>query len=311
MLIKLKWIYKVKTNKFGRVLKNKASLVAQGFRHEEGIDFDESFTPVARIEAIRIFVANVANKNMTIFQMDVKTTFLNSELKEETNDELTEKELKQIEADVQAIQTTLLCLHENIYAAVDMFHQDQPSPSTYMQQPLPNNNNYNLQPPFNQNYMQQLMPNPEDIIDPTTAMIMALVLMAKAFKFNYSTPTNNNQRMLSDPCNRKIAQLGMNMGQYRHMQMVGGNGIANQNPNRNGNDVAVRVEGNAVRNNVDLDEIEEVNEKCILMANLQRASTSGTQTNKAPFYDSDESAEVHNYDNCYDNEIFNMFTQEE
>ncbi|GJS83889.1 retrovirus-related pol polyprotein from transposon TNT 1-94 [Tanacetum coccineum] len=83
MLIKLKWIYKVKIDKFGGVLKNKARLVAQGFRQEEGINFEESFAPVARIEAIRIFVANAANKNMMIFQMDVKTAFLNGELKEE------------------------------------------------------------------------------------------------------------------------------------------------------------------------------------------------------------------------------------
>ncbi|GJT30922.1 retrovirus-related pol polyprotein from transposon TNT 1-94 [Tanacetum coccineum] len=82
-LIKLKWIYKVKTDEFGGVLKNKARLVAQGFRQEEGIDFEESFVPVARIEAIRIFVANAAYKNMTIYQMDVKTAFLNGELKEE------------------------------------------------------------------------------------------------------------------------------------------------------------------------------------------------------------------------------------
>nr|GEW96311.1 retrovirus-related Pol polyprotein from transposon TNT 1-94 [Tanacetum cinerariifolium] len=82
-LINLKWIYKVRTDEFGRVLKNKARLVAQGFRQKEGIDFEVSFSSVARIEAIRIFVANVAHKNMTIFQMDVKTTFLNGELKEE------------------------------------------------------------------------------------------------------------------------------------------------------------------------------------------------------------------------------------
>nr|GFC81645.1 hypothetical protein [Tanacetum cinerariifolium] len=61
----------------------------------------------------------------------------------------------------------------------------------------------------------------------------------------------------------------------------------------------------------DLDKIEEVNANCILMANLQQASTSGTQTDKAPVYDSDGSAEVHDYENCNDNEIFNMFTQEE
>nr|GEV87066.1 copia protein [Tanacetum cinerariifolium] len=83
MLIKLKWIYKVKTDEFDEVLKNKARLVAQGFRQEEGIDFKESFTTVARIEAIRIFIANAANKNMIIFQMDIKMEFLNGELKEE------------------------------------------------------------------------------------------------------------------------------------------------------------------------------------------------------------------------------------
>ncbi|GJY81483.1 retrovirus-related pol polyprotein from transposon TNT 1-94 [Tanacetum coccineum] len=83
LLIKLKWIYKVKTDEFGRVLKNTARLVAQGFRQEDGINFEESFASVARIEAIRIFVANAAFKNMIIFQMDVKTAFLNGELKEE------------------------------------------------------------------------------------------------------------------------------------------------------------------------------------------------------------------------------------
>nr|GEY57410.1 putative reverse transcriptase domain-containing protein [Tanacetum cinerariifolium] len=202
------------------------------------------------------------------------------------------------------------------------------------------------QPSFNQNYMQQLMPNPKDITDPTTAMNMALVLMAKAFKLNYSTPTNNNQRISSNPRNRQIAQLGMNMGQVRQMQMVG----ENANQNGNGNLVAARAEGNAVGQNgnqircynckgvghyarnctvrprrrdaaylqtqlliaqkeeakirlqakefdlmaatVDLNEIKEVNANCILMANLQQASTSDTQSDKAPIYDSDGSAEV-------------------
>ncbi|GJZ99643.1 retrovirus-related pol polyprotein from transposon TNT 1-94 [Tanacetum coccineum] len=83
MLIKLKWIFKVKTDEFRGVLKNKARLVAQGFRKEEGINFEESFAPIAKIKAIRIFVANAANKNMMIYQMDVKTAFLNGELKEE------------------------------------------------------------------------------------------------------------------------------------------------------------------------------------------------------------------------------------
>nr|GFB32849.1 hypothetical protein [Tanacetum cinerariifolium] len=206
--------------------------------------------------------------------------------------------------------------------------------------------------------MQQPMLNPEDITDPTTAMNMALTLMAKAFKLNYSTLTNNNQRISSNPRNRQIAQPGINMGQDRQMMMVGGNsgnqfrqynrqnvgnlngligvsGNANQNPNGNGNLVAARAEGNATGHNgnqircynfrgvghfarnctvrpsrrdaaylqtqlliaqkeeagiqlqaeefdfmaavSDLDEIEEVNANCILMANLQQASTSVEQ----------------------------------
>nr|GFA61385.1 retrovirus-related Pol polyprotein from transposon TNT 1-94 [Tanacetum cinerariifolium] len=82
MIIALKWIYKVKLDEYGDVLKNKARLVAKGYRKEEGIDFEESFAPVARIEAIRIFIANAASRNITVYQMDVKTAFLNGELKE-------------------------------------------------------------------------------------------------------------------------------------------------------------------------------------------------------------------------------------
>nr|GEY42671.1 hypothetical protein [Tanacetum cinerariifolium] len=91
------------------------------------------------------------------------------------------------------------------------------------------------------------MKNPEDITDPTTAINMALLLMAKAFKLNYSTPTNNNQRISSNPRNRQIAQPGMNMGQDRQMQMIGGNRIQNQIGN--GNLVAAHAEGNAAGQN--------------------------------------------------------------
>ncbi|GKB44211.1 retrovirus-related pol polyprotein from transposon TNT 1-94 [Tanacetum coccineum] len=80
MLIKLKWIFKVKKDECGGVLKNKARLVAKGYQQEEGIEFEELFEPVSRIEAIHIFNVNTATKNMTIYLMDVKTTFLNGEL---------------------------------------------------------------------------------------------------------------------------------------------------------------------------------------------------------------------------------------
>nr|GEV56934.1 hypothetical protein [Tanacetum cinerariifolium] len=294
----------------------------------------------------------------------------------ETDDELTEKELKQIEVDGQAIQTILFSLPEYIYAVVDscetaqeiwlqvqqmmkgsnigiqekkakLFNEwerftsnEGESIESYyhhflkLMNDLKRNKHFpkkiasnlkflnNLQPEWSwhvtilhqtkdlyttdytqlydflkynqkENYMQQPMPNPKDITDPTTVMNMALALMDKAFKLNYSTPTNNNQRISSNPRNRQIAQPG------------------NVNHNGNGNLVAARAKGNATGHNSDLDEIEEVNANCILMANLQQASTLGTQTDKAPVYDSDGSAEVHDYENCNDNEIFNMFTQEE
>nr|GEV66223.1 hypothetical protein [Tanacetum cinerariifolium] len=306
----------------------------------------------------------------------------------QTDDELTKNELKQIEADDQAIQTILLSLLEDIYAAVDReegqvvqrmgktkdlhtadytqlydflkYNQKEVDELkaerlAKIQDPLTlmaNSNN----PSFNKNYMQQPMPNPKDITDPTTAMNMTLALMAKAFKLNYSTPTNNNQRISSNLRNSQIAQPGMNMGQDIQMQMVGGYGenqfrlyagqnvgnlngynavqnvrnqvahnpriqnVRNQNEqigvpgnaNLNGNGIQLQAEKfDLMAAAADLDEIEKVNANCILMANLQQASTSGTQTEKALVYDSDGSAEVRDYQNYNDNEIFNMFTQEE
>ncbi|GJU48324.1 retrovirus-related pol polyprotein from transposon TNT 1-94 [Tanacetum coccineum] len=83
MVITLKWIYKVKLDELGGILKNKARLVARGYRQVEGIDFEESFSPVARLESIRIFLAFAAHMNMVVYQMDVKTAFLNGNLREE------------------------------------------------------------------------------------------------------------------------------------------------------------------------------------------------------------------------------------
>nr|GFB25216.1 hypothetical protein [Tanacetum cinerariifolium] len=81
MVITLKWIYKVKLDELGGILKNKARLVDRGYRQEEGIDFKESFAPVARLEAIWNFLAYAAHKNIVVYQMDVKTAFLNGNLR--------------------------------------------------------------------------------------------------------------------------------------------------------------------------------------------------------------------------------------
>ncbi|GJZ88469.1 retrovirus-related pol polyprotein from transposon TNT 1-94 [Tanacetum coccineum] len=83
MVIKLKWLWKNKKDEDQTVIRNKARLVAKGYAQEEGIDFEESFAPVARLEAVRIFVAHAAHKSFPIYQMDVKTAFLNGPLKEE------------------------------------------------------------------------------------------------------------------------------------------------------------------------------------------------------------------------------------
>ncbi|GJY98026.1 retrovirus-related pol polyprotein from transposon TNT 1-94 [Tanacetum coccineum] len=83
MIIKLKWLWKNKKDEDQTVIRNKARLVAKGYAQEEGIDFEESFALVARLEAVRIFVAHAAHKSFPIYQMDVKTTFLNGPLKEE------------------------------------------------------------------------------------------------------------------------------------------------------------------------------------------------------------------------------------
>ncbi|GJU57771.1 retrovirus-related pol polyprotein from transposon TNT 1-94 [Tanacetum coccineum] len=82
-IIKLKWLWKNKKDKDQIVIRNKARLVAKGYAQEEGIDFEESFALVARLEAVRIFVAYAAHKSFLIYQMDVKMAFLNGPLKEE------------------------------------------------------------------------------------------------------------------------------------------------------------------------------------------------------------------------------------
>ncbi|GJU67177.1 hypothetical protein Tco_1253436 [Tanacetum coccineum] len=187
-----------------------------------------------------------------------------------------------------------------------VFHPDLPPSSTYIQQPLPNNN-YNPQPSFNQNYMQQPMPNLEDITNPTSAMNMTLVLMVKAFKLNYSTPTNNNQKISSNPRNRQIAQPGNQVVQNAVQNLVvwvvqingkqmGGLGHLARNctvrPRKRDaaylqtqlliaqkKEAGIQLQSEEFDLMVaaaDLDKIKEVNANCILMPNLQQTSTSGT-----------------------------------
>jgi hypothetical protein len=78
-----KWIFKNKLNEQGQVIRNKARLVCKGYAQIEGLDFDETFVPVARLEAIRMFIAYACHKRFKVYQMDVKSAFLNGDLSEE------------------------------------------------------------------------------------------------------------------------------------------------------------------------------------------------------------------------------------
>ncbi|GKA81831.1 putative ribonuclease H-like domain-containing protein [Tanacetum coccineum] len=78
-----KWVYRNKKDERGIVIRNKARLVAQGYTQEEGIDYDEVFAPIARIEAIRLFLAYASFKDFVVYQMDVKSAFLYGKIEEE------------------------------------------------------------------------------------------------------------------------------------------------------------------------------------------------------------------------------------
>ncbi|GKB14027.1 gag-pol polyprotein [Tanacetum coccineum] len=137
-------------------------------------------------------------------------------------------EVNEIRAEQLATTNDPLALMVNSHNSYNypVFHPDQSSHITYTQQPQPITTLSHKLHSHELKHHKLMRKIPEDISDPSTAMNMALVLMAKAFKLSYSTPTNNNQKISSNPHNRQIAQPGMNMGQDRQMQMVkddGGN----------------------------------------------------------------------------------------
>ncbi|KAL8105134.1 hypothetical protein AgCh_029065 [Apium graveolens] len=82
-IIGTKWVFRNKMDENGIVTRNKAKLLAKGYSQEEGIDYDETFAPVSRLEALRIFLAFVAHSNFKVYQMDLKSAFLNGELEKE------------------------------------------------------------------------------------------------------------------------------------------------------------------------------------------------------------------------------------
>nr|GEW82017.1 retrovirus-related Pol polyprotein from transposon TNT 1-94 [Tanacetum cinerariifolium] len=290
------------------------------------------------------------------------------------DDELSDKELNQIEADDQAIQTILLGLPEDIYAAVDSCETTQEiwftsnegeSIESYyhrflkLMNDLKRNKHFPEKIASNLKFLNNLQPEWSRHV---TIVHQTKDLYTADYTQLYDFLKYNQKEVIQKAVQNPRVQ---NVGNQNCLIGVQGNG--NQNQIGNGNLVAERTEGSTTGQNgnqircynckgvghyakncivkprrrddaylqtqlliaqkeeagiqlqaeeydlmaaaADLDEIEEVNANCILMANLQQASTSGTQTDSAPVYDTDGSTEVH--ENCDDNEIFNMFTQEE
>jgi len=82
-IIGTKWVFRNKLNEQGEVTRNRARLVAQGYNQQEGIDYTKTFAPVARLEAIRLLLSYAINHGIILYQMDVKSAFLNGVMEEE------------------------------------------------------------------------------------------------------------------------------------------------------------------------------------------------------------------------------------
>nr|GEZ06859.1 retrovirus-related Pol polyprotein from transposon TNT 1-94 [Tanacetum cinerariifolium] len=195
----------------------------------------------------------------------------------QTDEELTETDIKRMDADDQAIQTILLGLPEDVYAAVDSCETAKEIWER----------------------VRQMMKG---------SNIGEQEKKAKLFneweKFTSTNSGGNQNGLVVVPGIANQSGTGNVVVARAETQLL----IAQKE------EAGIQLQAKEfdfIATAGDLDEIEEVNENCILMANLQHASTSGTQFENAPVYDADGSAEVQLNDNCYDNEIFNMFTQEE
>nr|GFB36675.1 hypothetical protein [Tanacetum cinerariifolium] len=170
------------------------------------------------------------------------------------------------------------------------------------------------------NYMKQPMKNLKDISDPTTAIDMTLALMAKLVEDNVGNQFRPNavQNVRNQVVQNAVQNSGIQIVENMNGLSVVPK-IANQYGNRNvvtapaeGNGIQITQEEFKYMATVDAsEETERVKANCIFKNNLQQASTFGTQSDKALVYDLDGSAEVYLYENYHDNDIFNMFTQEE
>nr|GEX49502.1 Gag-Pol polyprotein [Tanacetum cinerariifolium] len=206
---------------------------------------------------------------------------------EQTDEELTENDIKWMDADDQAIQTILLGLPEDVYAAVD---KNIAANLKFLN---------NLQPAWKSHVT--IVCQTKNLHEADFTQIYDFLKINQ----DEDRQTQNVGGNGGNQFGQYAGQVAQNQQGYNAWQ----NGITNQNGT--GNVVAARAEEefDFMAAAGDLDKIEEVNTNCILIEILQHVSTSGSQLDKAPVYDTDGSVKVQLNNNCYDNKIFSMFTQ--
>nr|GEY74916.1 hypothetical protein [Tanacetum cinerariifolium] len=224
----------------------------------------------------------------------------------QTDDELTEQELKQIEADDQAIQTILLgSSGPRRFFRYTMFLYS--CYLCYFVSLYPFTEHYAQPYFFHVLIRQRGVTLPEDIYAAVDSCKTAQEIWLRVQQMMKGSDIGIQEKKAKGVghfARNNTVRPRRRDAAYLQTQLL----IAQKEEAR----IQLQAEEfDLMADAADLDEIEEVNANCILMANLQQAWTSGSQTDKDPVYDLDGSAEVHDYENCYDNEIINMFTQEE
>nr|GEX06418.1 hypothetical protein [Tanacetum cinerariifolium] len=130
-VINMKWLSKNKCDEENTVIRNKSRLVAKEYAQKEGVDFKESFAPVARLEAVRLFIAYAAYKSFTVYHMDVKTTFLYDPLKEEVYEGV---DFEESFAPVARLEAVRLFIAYAAYKSFTVYHMDVKT--TFLYDPL-------------------------------------------------------------------------------------------------------------------------------------------------------------------------------
>nr|GFA00530.1 retrovirus-related Pol polyprotein from transposon TNT 1-94 [Tanacetum cinerariifolium] len=258
-VIKTKWIFKIKKDESSLVIRNKSRLVAVGYSQQEGIDYDETFALVARIEAIRLSLAYAAHKDFTVFQMDVKTMFLNGILKEEVY-------VGQPPGFVSKQYP------DRVYAALDkaLYGLKQAPRAKMVHEPSDANREITITETFHFQTDDELSDKKLKQIEADDQAIQTILLGLP--KDIYAAPEwSRHVTIVHQTKDLHTADYTQLYDFLKYNQKETQLLIAQEE------EAGIQIQAeeyDLMAAAADLDEIKEVNANCILMANLQQASTS-------------------------------------